>query len=326
MNRSMHRNQCGMLRFETSDAIGSAMGRAVVHYPEDAAGLVVRRLVHNLGDELIERVDAASPCATSKQLETVNIQSGDVGPGSTPRVFMFHLHGQTGLGWHSLMASPSGLNTGFLIGRQNELVILQRTSLPNSFVQIQNAPSFLREVGIARENPAAVLPGPDRIIVEPAPDGRAANRCNNARLNCLGGQIPCAPSRERNLMDRGKFTGQRLDLNDHRWGEKPVGGPGEEVPPTRRFSFQENVCARSKRLHGAYRGGPRFRRYQALQRPSGSFWRVAPENALTYIFGIERSTRVPPGLTERSEMGFFLASYLLLLGDRMPWNRVMRKQ
>ena len=313
-----------MLRFETSDAIGSSMRRAVVHYPEDAARLVVRRLAHNLRDEPIKGFDSVFSRARSKQLEMVDIKRSDVGPGSTPRVFMFHLHGRTRLGWKSLVATLASLNAGFLIGRQYELVVLQRMSLPDPFIKIQDAPSFLREVGIARKNPAAVLPGPDRILVEPAPDRRAADRCHNARLTSLGSQVPRTPSRKRNLMDRGKFTGQRLDLNDHLWGEKPGGGRGEDVPPIRRVSFRETVCARSKQLHGAYRGERRFHRYQALQRPSGSFWRVVPENTSTYIFGIERSARVSPGPTERFEMGFFLASCLPPFGDRMPGKCVMR--
>ena len=318
MNWSVNRKQRWVLRLEASDAPGSAMRRTVVQDPEDAASLVVRRLIHNLRDEPIERFDPIFSFAASKQFGAVDIKGSDVSPCSTAFVLMFHLHGQTRFSGKSLVPTVSSLDAGFLIGRDDELVVLQRTTFPDSFVQIQDAPRFLREIRVAREDPAAVLPGPDRILIEPAPDRRATDCCHDASLTCLGSQVPRAPSRERNVMSRGEFTGQRLDLNDHLWGGKPGGDPGEDAPPSRRVSFPETVCARSRQLHGAYRDDERFHRFQAPERPSGLFWRVAPENTLTYISGLERSVRVPPPPTERSEMGFFSASCLPPLNKRMP--------
>lgn len=61
--------------------------------------------------------------------------------------------------------SPS-LDAGFLVDRQDELIILQRPSLPDSFVQIQDTSRLLGEIRVAWENPAAVLPRADRILVE----------------------------------------------------------------------------------------------------------------------------------------------------------------
>lgn len=323
MNWSVNRNQRWVLRLETSDAPGSAMGRTIVQYPEDAASLVVRPLVHNLRDEPIERFDPVPSFTASKQLGTVDIQGRDVGPSPAPCVLMFHLHRRPSLGGKSLVPTSPSLDAGFLVGRQDELIILQRASLPDPFVKIQDTSRLLREIRVARENPAAVVPRSDRILVEPTPDRRTTDRCHDASLPGLGSQVPRTPSRKRNVMDRREFTGQRLDLHDHLWGGKPGGGPGEDAPPTRRVAARKTACARSRQPLGAYRGDERWRRYQALERPSGSSWRAEPENTLTYIFALERSVRVPPASTRQPEMGFVLASCRPPLPGRMPGNQAM---
>ena len=63
------------------------------------------------------------------------------------------------------MNAQPRLDTGLLIGRDDELVLAQRLPLPAPLVQVQDAPGLGLEVRIARKDPAAVLPGADGIFV-----------------------------------------------------------------------------------------------------------------------------------------------------------------
>jgi hypothetical protein len=50
------------------------------------------------------------------------------------------------------------LNAGFFIRRDDELRILQGFALPDSGVEIEDAPGFGSEIRIAWKDPTAVLP------------------------------------------------------------------------------------------------------------------------------------------------------------------------
>jgi hypothetical protein len=50
---------------------------------------------------------------------------------------------------------------------------------------------------MTRENPAAVIPGTDGILVQPPPDRTAADGRNQASLTDLTGEIAGAPARQR---------------------------------------------------------------------------------------------------------------------------------
>ena len=67
------------------------------------------------------------------------------------------------------MSASACLDAGLLVGRHHELIVAQCLPIPASFVQIQDASRFDRELGIAGKDPAAMLPGSDRILVKPAP-------------------------------------------------------------------------------------------------------------------------------------------------------------
>jgi hypothetical protein len=47
------------------------------------------------------------------------------------------------------MLAPPGLDAGFLVCRDHELVILQRLVFPVAGVSVENAAGFIRKVGIA---------------------------------------------------------------------------------------------------------------------------------------------------------------------------------
>lgn len=60
----------------------------------------------------------------------------------------------------------AGLNAGFLVGGEHELVAAQAFALPLLGIQIEDAPGLEREIRIAREDPGAVLPGPNGVLVQ----------------------------------------------------------------------------------------------------------------------------------------------------------------
>jgi len=63
------------------------------------------------------------------------------------------------------------LNAGLFIRREDELAGAEFAALPEALVQIQNASGLGLELWVSREDPAAVLPRADGILVQPSPDG-----------------------------------------------------------------------------------------------------------------------------------------------------------
>ena len=112
------------------------------------------------------------------------------------------------------------MDAGFLIGAQDELVILKSTPIPHPVVKVQDSAGLAGEVGIARKDPRPVSPGADGILMEPAPYGAIADGSDHTALTSFSGQFGYAPSRERHLVGRRHFTRQRLDLNDQVGGGK----------------------------------------------------------------------------------------------------------
>src|SRR5260370_23349 len=103
------------------------------------------------------------------------MQTGDVGAGTAGEVQVLAMHGSawaTGLGG---MLAAAGLNAGLFICGDHEFVILQCAALPLACIQIQYAASLNGEIGIAWKDPAAVIPGPNVVLMEPTPQRTAAN-------------------------------------------------------------------------------------------------------------------------------------------------------
>ena len=65
------------------------MRGAVVHDPEHAAGVAVRWLSHDLGDEAIEGHAASLFLTAAEELCVVDVERGQVGPGAAARVLVF---------------------------------------------------------------------------------------------------------------------------------------------------------------------------------------------------------------------------------------------
>jgi hypothetical protein len=48
-------------------------------------------------------------------------------------------------------------------------------ALPSPGIEIEQATSLFGEMGITRKDPTVVIPGPDRVLVQPSPDGAATD-------------------------------------------------------------------------------------------------------------------------------------------------------
>ena len=89
----------------------------------------------------------------------------------------------------------------------------------------------LRQMRIPRKDPAAVLPGADGILVEPAPDGAVADSGHQARVPRLVSHVSHTKAGERNLERGGQLTGQGFYLHNQIWGGKPGDAPGAAARP-----------------------------------------------------------------------------------------------
>jgi len=93
-------------------------------------------------------------------------------------------------------------------------------------------------VRVPGENPAAMLPWFDGILMEPAPYGAPADGSGQAGLSGVGGNIVTAPAGKGNVIGSQQLTGDCFNLNNDLCGGKDRGRPGRERSsrPSRRYS------------------------------------------------------------------------------------------
>jgi len=106
----------------------------------------------------------------------MHIPGRQVGPRPLALVFMFDLHGSLGPGRHRGVQAATGLDAGLLVGRDHKFILLQPLTLPLALIEVQNLSGFAREIRIAGKDPTAVLPRTNRLLMEPAPERRAATK------------------------------------------------------------------------------------------------------------------------------------------------------
>lgn len=196
MNWSVHQYQVAIALLEARHGAGTPMRGAVVNDPEYPPGLGIGWPAHNIGHQPIKGLDAVLGLTAAKQFDPVNIKRRQVGPGAAAGILMFHLHRGTGLYRVSGMAATSGLDTGFLIGGEDEFVILEGATIPNSFIEVQDSSCFAGKQGITRKDPRPISPGANRIFMEPAPYGAVTDRGYETGLPDLPAQIGDTPSRQ----------------------------------------------------------------------------------------------------------------------------------
>ena len=94
------------------------------------------------------------------------------------------------------MFAAAALNAGLFIRGDDELIILQARPATVGR-RVQYAAGLGGEVRVARKYPTAVIPRPNGVFMQPAPQRAAADRGNQTALLDLLNQIAGAPAGQR---------------------------------------------------------------------------------------------------------------------------------
>ena len=221
----------------------AAMRGPVVHDPEDAASRPIGGLTHDLGDQALKGRDAGGEFAAAKHFRAVHVPGRQICPCSRPFVLVLHEHGPARRGRQRGMDAPARLNAGLLVGAQDVFTSAHGVPLPPSFVEIQDAASFGGKVPIAWKDPAAMPPGLQGILTEPAPHRGPADLGDDASGDHFSLQLGDGPPRQRQSLLAGRFTRQRLDLDDDAGGKSGLGARLEAVLRGRVIGPGKIACA-----------------------------------------------------------------------------------
>ena len=107
---------------------------------------------------------------------------------------------------------------GLLISTDHEVAGVQQLALPAALIQIEHRCGALCKPRVAREDPRAMLPGPDRILRQPARD-RRGRRVGDTTLDDQPVQLSAGEARQRHALILGQLASDRLDLGDLLRGE-----------------------------------------------------------------------------------------------------------
>lgn len=229
MNGSVHKPQTWEPALEATDGGLTAMSRAIVNDPEHTAGLVIGGPGHDLLDQTVKWGDAAAGFAAAKDPSLMDIQSGQVGPGATALVFVFDPRRQARPRGQRGMLAAAGLDAGFFVSGEDEFIVLEGFAVPRSFIKVEQAAGLADEVGVARKDPTAVVPGANGVLVQPPPDGAFRDAGDQAGLTDLAPEVARAPARQGDALGGWQLTGKGFDLNDQFWGEKSGADPDGRV-------------------------------------------------------------------------------------------------
>ena len=220
------------------------MRRAVVRDPEDAIRRGVRRLGHHLRHQPIERGDPRRRLAAAEDFGPVHVERRQIGKGPTTGILVFDAHRLARPRRRGGVQAHPGLNAGLFIRAEDELVRAQRLALPALRVEVEDAARLDRELRIAGKDPRPVLPRPDRVFVQPSPDGLVADRRHDAGALGLADHVGRAQAREWHAEGGGQFTRQRLDFDHDLWGEKLGDAPSAVARRGRGGVHRRTACAR----------------------------------------------------------------------------------
>jgi len=140
-------------------------------------------LVHDFADEAIHRSNSVFEFTAAKYLCPMDIPSCQISPGTSAKVFVFDASGMVGSGRQGWLLPAAGLNASLFVGGEDVVVSAQRSAFPDAFVQIKDWTGCVGKIGIAREDPASMLPRVEGIAAEPAPQSGTADLRNQALRN-----------------------------------------------------------------------------------------------------------------------------------------------
>ncbi len=95
---AVHRYEARVPGRKATDAPVASVRGPIVQDPEHPPGLAVGGLGHHLVDEAIERYDAGGAFAAAEELRAVDVEGGQIRPGTTSGVLVFDRAGSPGRG------------------------------------------------------------------------------------------------------------------------------------------------------------------------------------------------------------------------------------
>ena len=168
--------------------------------------------------------------APAEHLGAVDIPGCDVGAGTFAGVFVLVAHRLIGGRCAGRVFPPPCLDAGFLVGAQDEVPVGEWFAAPAAFVQVEDRPRLRGEPGVAREHPTTMGPGLDGVLVQPAPDGGAADVGDDSSADGLAPDVGAAEAGQWQAGLMWHLASQGLDGDDH-VGGKPRGRPGRGSSP-----------------------------------------------------------------------------------------------
>ena len=141
------------------------------------------------------------------------------------------------------MQSHPCLNTGLFIRAEDEIVRAQRLSFPAPGIEVEDVASLDGKLRIAGKDPRPVLPWPDRVLVQPSPDGLVTDAGDDPGTLGLAHDISGAQPRQRHAERGGQFTREGLYLDHDRWGKKLGGDPSADARRDPADVHRKTACA-----------------------------------------------------------------------------------
>jgi DNA-binding CsgD family transcriptional regulator len=187
---------------------------ALVDDQEHPLRVAVRLDAHELLDQLIKQLDSVLRSAAIEQLGAPDVPGGEVAQCSLAPVFVLdELAVTVGLGRFVGVLASSGLDRGLLVAAHDEVAGMQWFAFPATLVEVEDRPGLLPELRIAREDPGAVVPGADRVLGEPSPDGHAGDLLDDPAGARLARELLRGSARERHALLGWQLARQRDHLS-----------------------------------------------------------------------------------------------------------------
>ncbi|MDQ6778691.1 MAG: hypothetical protein M3071_21265 [Actinomycetota bacterium] len=142
------------------------MRGTVVDDHEDAPGLAVRLDGHELVHELVERDDLVLLIAAVEQFRAAYVPRREITQRTASLVLVLDAltTRDAGLGRQRCVPAVPVLDRGFLVAADDVVTGMQQLAFPAAGVEIEDPGGFGGELGVAREDPGAVLPRLDRVL------------------------------------------------------------------------------------------------------------------------------------------------------------------
>ena len=152
---------------------------AVIDDPEDTPGIVVGRAGHDLFYQAMEGIDARGRFAGAKDARMVNVESGHIGPGAAALVFMLDTHWLFRSSRMCWVLAAARLNAGLFVGRDDKFIGPEDWPFQLRAYRSRIRLALTAKAGSRGEDPAAVIQGADRVLMQPTPSGASGDRCHH---------------------------------------------------------------------------------------------------------------------------------------------------